>query len=221
MTEGPSQTPEHAPYGSVDRLSSEYGIVQDKIDKIGAFRFTIRGWTVTLVTGAILAVASTHLLSPYAPLLLLLLLGVFASIESKQNRNQKIFEDRAFEIEVEIRRLLQDQTKPQSTLIQSPRIAHTLRDRSLQETGPFRRFLADPDRWFYWILVAVVLGSVLMLMNVRPQQQQPSSSSGINVNISNESGVPTSATGQNSDGQGKKETDGQPERPKTTPKRAE
>ncbi|MGB6942140.1 MAG: hypothetical protein WBE37_07090 [Bryobacteraceae bacterium] len=33
----------------LDQLSSEYKILQDKIDKIGAFKFTIRGWSVTIV----------------------------------------------------------------------------------------------------------------------------------------------------------------------------
>jgi hypothetical protein len=36
----------------VARLSDEYKILQDKIDKIGAFTFTIKGWSVTLVLAA-------------------------------------------------------------------------------------------------------------------------------------------------------------------------
>jgi len=34
------------------RLTDEYKILQDKIDKIGAFRFTIKGWSVTAVIAA-------------------------------------------------------------------------------------------------------------------------------------------------------------------------
>ncbi len=40
---------------SLDLLRDEYKILQDKIDKIGAFRFTIRGWSVTAVVGGFLA----------------------------------------------------------------------------------------------------------------------------------------------------------------------
>ena len=39
----------------VSRLADEYRIIQDKIDKIGAFRFTIKGWSVTVIIGAIAA----------------------------------------------------------------------------------------------------------------------------------------------------------------------
>lgn len=34
------------------RLIDEYKILQDKIDKIGGFRFTIKGWSVTAVIAA-------------------------------------------------------------------------------------------------------------------------------------------------------------------------
>jgi hypothetical protein len=32
----------------LDLLLREYAILQDKIDKIGEFRFTIKGWALTL-----------------------------------------------------------------------------------------------------------------------------------------------------------------------------
>lgn len=34
------------------RLTDEYKLLQDKIDKIGGFRFTIKGWSVTAVIAA-------------------------------------------------------------------------------------------------------------------------------------------------------------------------
>jgi hypothetical protein len=168
-----------------DRLASEYEIVQDKIDKIGAFRFTIRGWTVTLVTGAILAVASATFLSPYALLFLLILLGVFAAIERQQNRNQQVLEDRAFEIEVEFRRMQTDRSGSHNSLMMTPRIAHSLRDGSLQNINALRRFLEDPDRWFYWSLVFVVFAVVLFLLYLRPRK--PSSDQEVHININNQS----------------------------------
>jgi hypothetical protein len=36
----------------VNRLADEYKILQDKIDKIGAFRFTIKGWSITVIIAA-------------------------------------------------------------------------------------------------------------------------------------------------------------------------
>jgi hypothetical protein len=166
-----------------DRLSSEYEIVQDKIDKIGAFRFTIRGWTVTLVTGVIVAVANTRFFSPFAPLFLLVLLYIFASIERKQNRNQEILEDRAFEIEVEWRRSNSGYGRGQDAQVMSPWIAHTLRDRSVQGVNVVKRFLGDPDRWFYWALVFCVLLAVAFLVYLGPQD--PSGKQELNINVTN------------------------------------
>lgn len=39
----------------VERLTDEYKIVQDKIDKIGGFRFQVKGWAITIVVGALVA----------------------------------------------------------------------------------------------------------------------------------------------------------------------
>src|SRR5436853_5922372 len=57
-----SATPAEEQYaGSEDfkkRMTDEYKILQDKIDKIGGFRFTIKGWSITAVIAAT-AAAST------------------------------------------------------------------------------------------------------------------------------------------------------------------
>jgi hypothetical protein len=39
-------------------LSDEYKILQDKLDKIGAFRYTIKGWSVTAAVGGLIAGAT-------------------------------------------------------------------------------------------------------------------------------------------------------------------
>ena len=43
----------------IDKLENEYKILQDKIDKIGAFRFTIKGWSITVILASAFASAST------------------------------------------------------------------------------------------------------------------------------------------------------------------
>ena len=165
------------------RLSSEYSIVQDKIDKIGAFRFTIRGWTVTLITGTILAVASATLLSPYSLLFLLIPILIFGSIERRQNRNQQVLEDRAYDIEAELRRLVPASSDPRTKSIESPNIAHSLKDASAK-MGDIRDLIADPDRWFYWILSFLVLLAVGFLVFVGPKEK---SREWGDINIVNES----------------------------------
>jgi uncharacterized membrane protein len=171
----------HAETRILDCLSSEYSIVQDKIDKIGAFRFTIRGWTVTLVTGAIFAIASTNLLSPYVLLFLIFLIAIFALIESRQNRNQDILEDRAFEIEAEFSHLLTVSSGSPARFITTPRIAHDIRDRSVQDATSTRRFLVYPDRWFYWLLGLVVVVVVLFLLYKHPQNSSSNIDDNFNV----------------------------------------
>jgi len=41
----------------------EYKMIQDKIDKIGAFRFRLRGWLITLMTAVATAAFSTNKLT--------------------------------------------------------------------------------------------------------------------------------------------------------------
>jgi hypothetical protein len=38
-----------------DRSWDEYKLIQEKLDRIGDFRFRVRGWAITLVTGLIAA----------------------------------------------------------------------------------------------------------------------------------------------------------------------
>jgi hypothetical protein len=164
------------------RLANEYKIVQDKIDKIGAFRFTVRGWTVTLLTGAILGIFSTKLSSPYIPLFLLIPLWVFASIEAKQNRNQQVLEDRAYDIEAELRRLLAMSVETRSSPIESPIIAHSLKEARRPQVGVIRDFISDADQRFYWILSILVLlafGLSIFTKPITPSSEKE------NINIMN------------------------------------
>jgi hypothetical protein len=84
-------------------LSDEYKTLQDKIDKIGAFRFTIKGWSVTVVVAGLIAGATSKDSSPF-------LIGIvldacllwFYWFERQQVRLSWKFSERAWEIEREI-----------------------------------------------------------------------------------------------------------------------
>ena len=165
----------------IDQLSSEYKILQDKIDKIGAFKFTIRGWSVTLVVASIFAVGSSRLASPLLLLLLLVFVLLFYLIERKQNSFQSLFATRAFQIEKEIRRVI----RPGSGAGQlrhdvglSPRIAHDLSD-AAQRSAPSGRFLRlkrlgrDPELLFYVAQSAAIIIAVLVLARGRSGIQDP------------------------------------------------
>jgi len=89
------------------RLSDEYKILQDKIDKIGAFRFTIKGWAITAVVGASAAgTASASLLTVLTISLgLVVLLSVFFYLEFEQVRLSRLFGNRARRLESAFRQL--------------------------------------------------------------------------------------------------------------------
>src|ERR1700681_3309809 len=68
------------------RLSDEYKILQDKIDKIGAFRFTIKGWSVTVVAAVSAAGTTTRSLLTAVTISLgiALMLVIFFFLEFEQ-----------------------------------------------------------------------------------------------------------------------------------------
>lgn len=83
------------------RLTDEYKILQDKIDKIGSFRFVIKGWSITAVIAASAAGSATRsLLTVFtisAGLALMLLL--FFVFEFGQVKLSRIFGARARRLE--------------------------------------------------------------------------------------------------------------------------
>jgi hypothetical protein len=84
----------------MDRLADEYKILQDKIDKIGAFRFTVKGWSLTLIVATLLAGSATKVSPPWlVSLLMFVFIGVFFYIEKKQTDLSGLFGQRAKQIE--------------------------------------------------------------------------------------------------------------------------
>ncbi len=90
----------------VDLLMREYQILQEKIDKIGGFRFTIKGWALTLDIGAVVAAFATSLDRHLSVLLVLGVVGALWLLELRQTHLSEIFQNRAFRIEKVIMRRL-------------------------------------------------------------------------------------------------------------------
>jgi|GEM_PF-5439411 len=114
----------------LDLLQREYSILQDKIDKIGGFRFTIKGWALTLNTGALVAAFATSL-APIIGVLLVsgLVFGLW-SLEWRQAKLTDLFQSRTFRIEARIMRRLNTlgiRRGEFATLICCPGIANELR----------------------------------------------------------------------------------------------
>src|SRR5258708_23075114 len=91
----------------VDKLENEYKILQDKIDKIGAFRFTIKGWSITVILAAAFASASTVKIPAWLWLVsMLFFLVFFFWFEFEQTKLRHKFGQRCISIESAITRVL-------------------------------------------------------------------------------------------------------------------
>jgi hypothetical protein len=122
----------------LEQLSSEYKILQDKIDKIGAFKFTIRGWSVTIVVASCIGATTAHLPSPLLPLGLVVFVWLFFRMEQIQTQYREIFSQRCRDIERWIWRLLREQGAHAPGMV--PKIAHEIAD----QTRIHRRWKDSP-----------------------------------------------------------------------------
>ena len=166
------------------RLSDEYKILQDKIDKIGAFRFTIKGWSITAVIGAS-AAASGRGLSTICIISmgLVLMLIFFFLLEHEQVRYGRLFGWRAGRLEDAFRRISRGKGREVFESFPVPYTAHELvldvhrlktRVRSQQSAQAKRSSMSWADKWRSWrqahIGFYLVLG-VLAFIPLLPHYQ--------------------------------------------------
>jgi len=167
--------PEDAAYDEGDlkgRLSDEYKILQDKIDKIGAFRFTIKGWSITAVIAAS-AAASGKGLSTVSTISLglVLMLVFFFWLEYEQVRWSRLFGNRAGRLEDAFRRISRGNGREVYQSFPVPYIAHELvlevyrtkkRGRGTQSARSKESSTPWADKWHSWNQAH--LGFYLVLM---------------------------------------------------------
>ncbi len=83
----------------VERLSNEYGIIQQKIDNIGDFKFKVRGWLITIYSAFLFSIFSAqlpiHLCIPVG----LFIIFIFFYLEREQLILQHKLSNRAKKIE--------------------------------------------------------------------------------------------------------------------------
>lgn len=177
----------------VEQLTSEYQIIQDKIDKIGSFRFTVRGWSVTLVIASIFATGSSKDVSPWLLLFLPVFILMFYFMEQKQNRFGYYFGQRALQIERELYRIFRaKELSASERFLPTPWIAYHLKEMA-DRSAPAGKFLwlkeriKDPDRFFYAIQTCIVILTVVFLLYVRPHANSQSSKSAPEMTLINHS----------------------------------
>ena len=154
----------------VDKLENEYKILQDKIDKIGAFRFTIKGWSITVILAAAFASASIAKIPAWLWLVSLFgFLVLFFLFELEQTTLRHKFGQRCILIESAITRVLRTAaTSSHDTIVRTqfvklrfvPGITNHLRKKSagsdFEKWSRWRAF-READGFFYAALGLLTL----------------------------------------------------------------
>lgn len=138
----------------------EYKILQDKIDKIGDFRFRIKSWTITLFTGFILGILATPL-PKIAFLFAFVIVMLFHYFEGYQSIWHKAYSKRIIELENQFRK----------STTGFPKIAlHILKERYQKKRKFTGRLLLRANNIFYVILYIVII----LFFVVNPTNKKPS-----------------------------------------------
>jgi hypothetical protein len=141
------------------RLTDEYKILQDKIDKIGAFRFTIKGWSVTAVVAASAAGAASKSLSTVLTLSvgLIVMIIFFFLLEYEQVILSRLYAARAGSIEDAFRRIDRGKGKELRARLFFPYTAHTV-----VLAGHNQKAMKWPEKWrvykqtHIWFYIALI-----------------------------------------------------------------
>jgi hypothetical protein len=162
------------------RLSEEYKILQDKIDKIGGFRFTIKGWSITAVVAGIATAGGRGLATSCTVTLgLVLMLIFFFILEHEQVRQSRLFGDRAGRIEDAFRKISRGKGQEVYASLPVPYLAHELvrarlqknsKSRTSQTPTPDNPSARGAEKWrtlgqahvgFYLALILLAVASLL------------------------------------------------------------
>ncbi|WNM58752.1 hypothetical protein [Candidatus Nitrospira allomarina] len=145
----------------INKEWEEYKILQDKLDKIGDFRFKVRGWTITVIS-AVVTGGFIGNMTPFFLILPLLLVFIFQLLEKNQDIWQEAFSKRVFRLERQISR------KPN----ESPRIARSIRERhsEVKHGGWFDKLaLYAYPNFFIGMYFLIILVLLLKLFLSQPQ----------------------------------------------------
>ena len=162
-------------------LFDEYKLLQDKIDRIGSFRVTIKGWAVTAWTAVVVAVSTSKGFSPKtgAEAIDTLLLFFFI-LEASQVRYEWRYSNRVRLIEAEFDK--RRRSSGRSNAFSTPNIARSLFPSNKKRARPRKSKTVNWLRvqfrlgWGANIFFYFVLGSIAWIpnrfaVNAQPPQQ--------------------------------------------------
>jgi hypothetical protein len=154
-------------------LWEEYKLLQDKVDKIGGFRFQVKGWLIPLIAAWLAAIYSAHI-TPFAYLVAASFPWLFWLLEQNHIKHQGAFIRRIVAIEETLLRhasppyfgprpkVSKDDTKKLLRIPPiSPRQAISLTNRELGKTRSGKLILAAHSIFYGAITFAVVLVTAL------------------------------------------------------------
>lgn len=142
-----------------DPLLEEYKILLPKIDKIGDYRFIVRGWSATIVLGLLFGSSAANVPN-YIVLLALPIVGLFYLMELNQNNLQVVLMKRAAGLERTFQagspKTYVDPNPYAEPIGPVPGIATAI-NRSGKRATRYQRAARRSDSLFYWAQVALIL----------------------------------------------------------------
>jgi hypothetical protein len=177
-------------------LENEYNLIQEKIDKIGEFKFKVRGWLITILSAIFVGLATSQIPLAFTPFVFILLF-VFHFQEREQLELQNSLSSRILLIEMAMGVLsgIKEQSEERQlkyakavlTKVQSyPRIGIEMRRGS---TIPFKMFLRrmfDPiaNKVYYLLYsLSLIFCVVVFLFTTGKTKNTEKKSSTKNVQI--------------------------------------
>jgi hypothetical protein len=142
-----------------DHLWDEYALIQDKIDKVGDFRFRVRSWAITLVSGLSFGSTAASLPASFLYVTLPVVL-LFWLLEENQRELQQIYIGRALVIE---RALPSPRGTGGKRYRPQPRLGRWTIDGlvSLRKRRLYR-LISYADQFFYGLLIAALLCIIVL-----------------------------------------------------------
>jgi hypothetical protein len=196
-----------------DPLMEEYKLLLAKIDKLGDYRFTIRGWSATIVLGLLLG-GSVASVPPYILLLALPVVFIFYLMEKSQNDVQNFLQKRAASLERTMDKAATQHYKDPNPYGEPiglvPGIATAI-NRFGRRARSFGKVAQGSDQFFYWVqagLILIAFGAAYFLLPAKKDTPQ-------NVYYFNAADIPQASEQPN----GKPESQRSTSEPAKPPKR--
>tara|TARA_R110002072_G_scaffold534_2_gene3620 strand:+ start:151730 stop:152350 length:621 start_codon:yes stop_codon:yes gene_type:complete len=152
----------------------EYEVIQEKIDKIGHFKFVIKGWTITVVSGLLVGLQTIKQFNFFYYIPIPVIIILFMILEEKQAILSKVLCNRAERLELLLNRMSDPIKKinpikreisislAYAKVRKTPYIAHELRYKAKNDLKAVVEVVQDVNffkRYFFYTVVFLMVAS--------------------------------------------------------------